>query len=87
MRTQKKTKLLNKTFNKYCEKTMLNLRKVFTIWRQNKNEGLIKKRITKQLKNKMIIQLLQLIKEKKDVDILNAVKKMKKFKTIEQIKK
>ena len=35
----------------------------------------------------MIIQLLQLIKEKKDVDIFNAVKIMKKFKTIEQIKK
>jgi len=33
MRTEEKTKILNRTFNHLCDSTMLNLRKTFNIWR------------------------------------------------------
>ena len=75
LRTEDKTALLNKTFNTLCNNKMMNVSRIFNIWRENKKVKDIEIGIKKEKKRQALKSLDTLLAQKKSKKIAEAVHK------------
>lgn len=75
LRTEDKTALLNKTFNTLCNNKMMNVSRIFNIWRENKKVKDIEIVIKKEKKRQAIKSLNTLLTQKKSNKIAEAAQK------------